>query len=154
MDCKKWKADLLLASRTDLNTTLKMKNWMADNFDCCVDLTESLLYPVSKRRLEDYAALIRIKQIPTGFRVSSAEAVLIEDSLPDEDIESVRDMLLRAQTRDPKSVLGVTRLEMDGNTLNYTTMINFGDCSGLAAIQYRASRYDRVTLIKLLNKEV
>jgi hypothetical protein len=61
------------------------------------------MHPISILRLESHVAVIRLKELPVGFRVISADAVSFE-ILPDDAKRDIRDSILSDQTNHPDKV--------------------------------------------------
>jgi hypothetical protein len=120
------------------------------------------MHPIDRIRLETHVALIRVKEISSGFRVLSAGAVLI-DGLPEEHKNNLRGRVLNNQTKKPENVCCEVMVVVDAVT-NCTLLYDyvFGDYSGLA------SMHDEITsslllesligrqakMIQMLNKEI
>jgi hypothetical protein len=117
------------------------------------------MHPISKIRLETHVAVIRLKELPSGFRVLSAEAALIE-SLPEEFKKPSREDILSFQTNRPDDVccLAVLNVEaIDGSKIRFLfNNYGFGPYSNIAAIQKKAATENdrQADLIKMLNKEI
>jgi hypothetical protein len=119
----------------------------------------SLMHPISILRLESHVALIRLKELPNGFRILAAESVSIE-SLPDEFKKPSRDHILSLLTRNPEKIVCLSIYfveEIDG--VRNRAIINgyvFGDHSDLADIKDEAAAENgrRDYLILILNKEL
>jgi hypothetical protein len=58
--------------------TRKFDKWKAENFTHISSLVISVLHPIRRIRLETHIALIRLKELPVGFRVLSAEELRID----------------------------------------------------------------------------
>jgi hypothetical protein len=117
------------------------------------------MHPISRPRLETHFAVIRLKELPGGFRVLSAYSVSIE-SLPDKQAQQdVRDNVLSLRTNRPGKVCGLAMYDVEAidpaNSFCMCEGYVFGDYSHLAAIQKKASIENgrQVYLIKMLNKE-
>jgi hypothetical protein len=116
------------------------------------------MYPISRLRIETHFVMIRTKELPVGFRVVSAEAISIE-SLPEEGMKPLRDMLLSLRTEEPEKVstVGIFHVEAINAMKSSAIRIDyvFGDYSDLASIQLVAATENghQAELIKILNKE-
>jgi hypothetical protein len=101
--------------------------------------------------------VIRLKEIPIGFRVLSAEAASI-DSLPHDASHSIRENVFHFQTDRHEdvicNVMCVVEAIDEGTRVNLHTCYGFGLYSNLASIQEDASSLNRVDLIHMLNNEV
>jgi hypothetical protein len=155
-DCARWKEDRDHDDNPRL--TRKLNNWNTDNFIHISSLIMSVMYPISRIRLENHVGLIRVKELPVGFRVLSAEAALIE-SLSNDLKQDIRKVLLSNQTNIPERVWCVAMFEVESiNATNNCVPFcaySFGTNSNLAAIQDKAviDNSRQVELIKMLNKE-
>jgi hypothetical protein len=153
----KWKTQR--AQDDNPRFTRKFNKWEAKNFTYAGSLAMSLMHPISKLRLESHLAKIRVKELPSGFRVLSADAVLIE-SLPDVQKIIIRDRILFNQTNQPEKICceamyGVEAIDAAKNT-TFLDGYSFGPYSNLAAVQEEVATLNgrRVELIKTLNKDL
>jgi hypothetical protein len=105
----------------------------------------SVIYPISRIRLENYVGMIRVKELPVGFRVLSAEAIAIENILPEDQKQDIREIILCNQTKDPEKVWCIVIFEVesiDATTATKNCLFQeygFGLYSVLAAIQDKAT---------------
>jgi hypothetical protein len=116
------------------------------------------MHPISRLRLDTHVALIRLRELPNGFRVLSAEAVSFE-SLPDKAMKQISDILLYNQTKQPEKVYCVAVFEVAIDAAHNCCIINgyiFGGYSDLAALQDEAAIENgrRPELINMLNNEL
>jgi hypothetical protein len=102
--------------------------------------------------------MIRVKELPVGFRVISAEAAYI-DSFPENQSKIIREDILSAQTNQPERVWCGAMFEVESiNATNHCSPFcaySFGTYSNIAAIQEKAATENgrQVEFIKMLNKE-
>jgi hypothetical protein len=150
------------AKRKDDNPrfTRKYNKWKTDNFVNCINLVGSVLHPINRLRLENHVAMIRLKELPVGFRVLSGEVALIE-SFPDDQKQYIRRNILSAQTNQPEKINCIVIYEVQAiDSANICFIIYeryiLGPYSSLADIQERASVDNgrHAELIKMLNKEL
>jgi hypothetical protein len=117
------------------------------------------MHPIGRLRVESHIAVIRVKELPNGFRVISAEAALI-DSLPNDQIQSIRDHILSVQSNQPDKVccVAVYEVEYFDSAINdyFVKGCLLGDFSELASIQDAAASENgrQAKLIKMLNNEL
>jgi hypothetical protein len=118
------------------------------------------MHPISRPSMESHVAVIRLKEIPNGFRVLSTETALIE-SLPEDPKRYIRENILSNQTNHPEKVWCVALFEVEAidnrnNCSFYDIFGGLGKYSNLAAIQDKAATesFRQVELIKMLNKEL
>jgi hypothetical protein len=134
------------------------EKWHGSNFPQLSSLVQSLMHPISRIRLESHFSLIRLKELPNGFRVLAAESVSIE-SLPDEFKKPSRENILSLLTRNPEKIvcLSLYAVEDIDGVRNLAIFKGYvlGDYSDLAAIQLDAATENgrQAELIKILNKE-
>jgi hypothetical protein len=136
--------------------TRKFNKWEADNFNLTSSLVLAVMHPISRIRLGSHVAVIRLKELPNGFRVLSVEAVSIE-SLPDKHKYGE---VLNYQTNQPELVYCVALFHVEAIDVSSSCIFpigyRFGTYLNLAAFQVAASlnngRQDE--LIKMLNKEI
>jgi hypothetical protein len=139
--------------------TRKFNKWKAENFTHISSLAISVLHPISRIRLETHVALIRLKELPVGFRVLSADAVRI-DGLLEVQKNHLLGKVLKNQTNRPENVCFEAMFEVESiNAAGSCSLFSgyeFGDYfNNLADIQEEAA-YDndrQADLIKMLNKE-
>jgi hypothetical protein len=117
----------------------------------------SVIHPISRLRLESHVAVIRLMELPSQFRVISADLVSIE-ILPDNLRQQIRDIILSFQTNHPNEVSCVAMFDMeaiDDSSHSFIGGYRFGPYSNLAAIQEKAAAENdrQADLIKMLNKE-
>jgi hypothetical protein len=116
------------------------------------------MHPVSRIRSESYVALIRFKELTSGFRVISAEAALIVN-LPVDTRKCIRDNILYSQTKYPGKISCMAMHEVESFDLSVRitrlTGYGLGSYTNLAAIQDKAlvDNGRRVEIIQMLNKE-
>jgi hypothetical protein len=137
--------------------TRKFDKWKAKNLTRISFLIQSLMHPISRIRLESQVAVIRLKELRSGFRVLSAEAALI-DNLSDISIRTIRENIFANNSNYPETVIChiicvIETIYADSN-YQVPNAFGFGDYSDLAAIQDEASiEYGReVELIQMLNR--
>jgi hypothetical protein len=138
----------------------KFSKWHADNFIHIASLSKSLMHPIIRLRLETHVAVIRLKELPSGFRVLSTEAALIENLL-DERKNPIRANILDLHINMPDNeCLCVALYEVEAIDSSRCAAVikgySFGTYSNLAAIQKKASVENgrQADLIKMLNKEL
>jgi hypothetical protein len=156
-ECAKWKAD----RDSSKNPSLRRKNdkWSNNNFIHISSLVKSVMHPINRLRLESHVAMIRLKELLSGFRVLSADAVSIE-SLPESHKQFIREVLLSNQTNDPEEVWCIAMFEVESiDSASCFSMFEgygLGDYSNLADIHEAAANENgcQVDLIKMLNKEI
>jgi hypothetical protein len=108
--------------------------------------------------LETHVAVIRLKELPVGFRVLSAEAVRI-DGFPEVQKQFIREVLLSNQTHEPESVWCMAKVSLEAidaaSSFSLFEGYGLGDYSDLGAIHDEATAENgrQVELIKMLNKE-
>jgi hypothetical protein len=90
-------------SAIDPKLERKFVRWRASKLEHTSNLVMSLMHPISKLRIESHISSIRLKELPTGFRVIAAESINIE-SLPAENVVSIREALTSRQKVDPKGI--------------------------------------------------
>jgi hypothetical protein len=83
--------------------TRKFNKWRVDNFTHIFPLAISFLHPIGRIRLETQVTAIRLKELPSGFRVLSTEFVSIE-SLPEGSRKTIRDNIHSNKTNGPDEV--------------------------------------------------
>jgi hypothetical protein len=85
------------------------------------------MYPISRLRVESYVALIRLKELPNGFRVFSSEALSIE-SFPVDQKNQLRDAVLSLQTSQPEVVSCIAMFELEAidDVKNWTVINLYG----------------------------
>jgi hypothetical protein len=137
--------------------TRKFDKWRGENFNLTSSLAKSIVYPISRIRLETNVAVIRFKELPVGFRVLSAEAALIA-SLSNDANHLIRGAILSYNTKYPGkiicNVMCVVEAIDASSRVNLHSGYGFGDYSNLATIHEYASSLNRIDLIKKLNKEL
>jgi hypothetical protein len=117
------------------------------------------MHPISRLRLEEYVAVIRLKELPVGLRVISAEASSIE-SLPEEQKNEFLKDIITLSVKKPNMIccLAIYKVEAIDAAIGCSASKGYvwGDYSALASIQKLASTANdlHVKLIKKLNKEV
>jgi hypothetical protein len=116
------------------------------------------MYPISRLRLGSHVAVFRLKELPSGFRVISGEAVLI-DSLSSEAVRIIRDNILSLEANQPGKICCMAMYNVEEIGYSNTSFFegySFGDYSDLASLQDDASfaKVHQVKLIMMLNKEV
>jgi hypothetical protein len=126
-----------------------------------------VLYPIGRIRLKSHAAVLRLKEIESGFRVLSAEAAPVE-SLESEEAKTIRGMILSNQIKEPEKITGfaiffVEHIDSAKPTSYFCTESGFGDYSrsipgvlqNLNEIQESALylKDRRIDLINVMNKE-
>jgi hypothetical protein len=157
LDCARWKAD-----RDEIGgprLTRKFGKWSGEGFTHNSSLVMSLLHPISRLRMESHVAMIRLKELPSGFRILSARAVSIE-SLPDDVKKDIREGFLSSKAYHPEQVRCMSLYVVEAiNADNNCTIPNcygLGIFADLAAIQDIAAAENgrQADLIKMLNKEL
>jgi hypothetical protein len=157
-ECARWKADLDQDNSPRL--TRKNKKWRGDNFTHISSLVKSVMHPISRIRSESHVAVIRLKELPVGFRVISADAVSFEDFEILTAIQKQRfaEIVLTNNSNYPKevicNVLCVVEAINANRNYHLHNAFGFGDYSDLADINSAASSLNRLDLIKKLNKEL
>jgi hypothetical protein len=117
------------------------------------------MYPIDRVRLGTHVVVIRLNELPSGFRVLSAEAVSIE-SLPKAHMKHICENILSNQTNEPEEIYCGSLFEVESiDAASRTSFLNgysFGMYSNLAAIQNNAATLSRhqAYLIQMLNKEL
>jgi hypothetical protein len=155
-DCAKWKDQRKHDDNPRL--TRKFRKWSNDNFNHISSLTISVLHPISRIRLETQVAAIRLKELPNGFRVLSAEAALIK-SLTDSQ-NQCRETILSNQTNHSEDVCCLAMYEMEAidsaNNSYRLECYGFGTYSNLSAAKKMATTENgrRAELIQILNNEL
>jgi hypothetical protein len=115
------------------------------------------MHPISSIRSETYVAVIRLKELPVGFRVISAESVSI-DSLPDTKAQETREKVFFLQTNESEKVYCVAMFDVeaiDAARLSFFVCgYRLGMFSNLVSIQEKAATENarHAELIKMLNK--
>jgi hypothetical protein len=154
-DCAKEKAERDSINNPRLTRTFD--KWKADNFKLISSLVKSVMYPISRLRLESHVVVIHVKELSNGFRVLSTEAVSIE-SLTAERAQSARDIILASETDHPEDVCCGAILEVESIDAAYDCFYccGLGKYTNLASIQDKAANLNghRVELIKMINKEI
>jgi hypothetical protein len=116
------------------------------------------MHPVNKLSMETHVAVVRLEELPVGFRVLSAEAALI-DSLPENQSKIIREVILSAQNIQPDVVYCGVMCEVQAidaiKSCNIHTGYGVGSYFNLAAVQEEAAAESgrQAELIKMLNKE-
>jgi hypothetical protein len=137
----------------------KFGKWNAENFSLISSLIQSLMHPISRIRLKNHVVVIKMKELPSGFRVLSADAVSIE-SLSDAAKSSIREDILFTQAAEPEKVNCLASYEIDAidDVYNVATLnrYGFGKYSDLAALQDLATAKNgcQAGFIQMLNKEL
>jgi hypothetical protein len=155
-ECAKWKS--ARDSSNNPHLTRKFNKWCGENLTNASSLVKSVIHPISKLRLESHVAVIRFKELPVGFRVLCGEVVSVE-SLPSGRIESIREIILCNQTKDPDNIWCIAMFHIEAidatNKFSYQEY-GFGPYSNIAAIQKKAATENdrQADLIKMLNKEI
>jgi hypothetical protein len=121
--------------------------------------------PITKldQSTNENVALIRLKELPTGFRVVSAEAVVIE-SLNKEEIQVTRATIVSNQTNEPEEIYCLMINHLDSiepsSSQSSVGAVGFGKYSNLAVIQERAQEEasylhdNKGAVINMINKEI
>jgi hypothetical protein len=151
----KWKADRDQDDNPRL--TRKFNKWSGEKFTNTFSLVLSVMHPINKFRLETHVAVIRLKELPSGFRMISAEAERI-NGLPEVQKNHLRGKVLNNQTNRPENVceamFEVESINASGCT-SFFSGYGLGMYSDLAAIQKKAATENgrQAELIQILNKE-
>jgi hypothetical protein len=117
------------------------------------------MHPINRLRLETHVAMVRVKELPVGFRVLLAETVAVE-SLPEIRSRGARSNILYFQTNHPKNnccvALFVVEAIDTANSCLFYGVYGLGPISEIVAIQCDASLHNirQVELIQMLNKEI
>jgi hypothetical protein len=154
-DCANMKADRKKDGNPHL--TRKFDKWHASNYDNTSFLSMSVLHPISRIRLEEYVAVIRMMELPNGLRVISVEASSI-DSLPEEQKNVFLKDIITLSVKQSKTVncLAVYEVEAIGAATGSSVYKCYIlDADGIS-IQKVASHANDIQaeIIKQLNKEV
>jgi hypothetical protein len=156
-DCAIWKSERDHDDNPRL--TRKFHKWRTENFIHSTSLVMSVMHPISLIRVESHVAILRLKELPRGFRVLSSEESSIE-SLSEEKKKLSIAALLSSQTNHPENVCCVALFELEdlhaANSCFLCEGYGFGDYSDLASIQENAATVNghQAELIEMLNKEV
>jgi hypothetical protein len=118
----------------------------------------SVIHPISKTRFETHVVVIRLKELPSGFRVLSAETVSIE-SFPDDQKDTIISNIHSFQTNQPENAycVAIFKVEnIDASEIRFLLIpYGVGTYSNLAAVQEEAATENgrQAELIQMLNKK-
>jgi hypothetical protein len=116
----------------------------------------SVMHPISRIRIETHVAMIRLKELPNGFHVVSAESASIQ-SLSELERKQFLDMLVSIQTYHPDNICCISFFvveAIDATNSGYAIRgCSLGEYSDLASIQEEAATENgfRAELIQILN---
>jgi hypothetical protein len=114
----------------------KLAKWREASYAPLFDIFKSVIYPISKPRLETHVAMISLKELPGGFKIFNVEAVP-HSRLSKKDVGMIKDILF-APTRDQDEALCISMhhiVRLDGKNIIIPQMNLFGKYSAPDDIQ-------------------
>jgi molybdopterin-guanine dinucleotide biosynthesis protein len=148
VDCADWKTHRDQADNPRFKR--KFDKWKTETFANSSFLIQSLMHPISRLRMETHIALIRLNELPSGFRVLSADLMLIE-GLPDDSKKIIRKIILHYQTKEPEKVYCTTMFEVEAinadNNCYISEVYILGEDSNLAVIQDAARHLLKMVVV-------